>query len=780
MSKRHIFVLAIFVAASFTVSAQTEKIAELEKRLSSVSGKEQVTILNELSEEYSFQSVEKAVAYAQRALDLAKSLSDLEGEGQALQNIADAYNEMGQFARALEFFSRAEAVFQKNGNKKALAKCINNSGVVYARMGNVAQGRDCFLRSLAIMTRLNDEFEIASCEVNLGIISRKLGQPEAALEHYRKALPIFEKLKEESGVATTLGNIGLTYKDLGKYDQAIEFYLRALKIEEKNKNKAGLARVLGNIGNIYKNMNNNAKALDFFKRSLALQKEIGAKTHIAGQSLNIGDIFLSEKNFARAVEYFQAALDIWRQINNPQGQAQALGNLAAAFREWRKLDRALDYAYQALALNEKIGLEEGVLVTLKIIADTHADRKEYGQALKFLQRGLAIAQARKEQLLIRDFYDSLSSVTANMGNYRQALAHFHSYVQAKDAILNQEGNDKIAELEAKYEAEKKQGQIELLSKDNEIQKLQLSRARFRTGALISGIGLLLIVFFLLFRRYLHLLAFWKKKNYVSHYKLERQIGSGAMGVVWQATDLTGKKRSVALKLIREEHASDPIQRKRFLNEAYLVDQLDHPNIIKVFERGEYQQTLFIAMELLSGKSLADVIRAGDRLPVSECLRIMRQLADALARIHGQGILHRDVKPANVMLSNRSEPRTAKLLDFGLAQSPSLTRLTETGEILGTVYYMAPELISQRQASAASDMYALGVVFYELLTLEKPFLGENPGEIIRAILEGKPITPDHFRPDLSAEQTALVMRLLGKDPGTRPTGEDLIDALAAAG
>jgi len=132
-----------------------------------------------------------------------------------------------------------------------------------------------------------------------------------------------------------------------------------------------------------------------------------------------------------------------------------------------------------------------------------------------------------------------------------------------------------------------------------------------------------------------------------------------------------------------------------------------------------------------------------------------------------------------MLTNgHADPRLVKLLDFGLAQSPSLTHLTETGEILGTVFYMAPELITRRQVSAASDIYALGVVFYEMLTLEKPFLGENPGEIIRAILENEPLNPVHFRSDLTADQAALVMRMINKDPGQRPADEDLLAAFSA--
>ena len=320
----------------------------------------------------------------------------------------------------------------------------------------------------------------------------------------------------------------------------------------------------------------------------------------------------------------------------------------------------------------------------------------------------------------------------------------------RDEMLNREKSEQLIAMEKKFEAQKKQKQIELLKRDNElltkngeIQQLRLSRARLQTWGLVSTIALLLIIFLLLFRRYLHLLAFWKKKHYVSHYRLERQIGSGGMGVVYSARDLLGEKKSVAIKLIRDEHASDAAQRRRFLNEAYLVDQLDHPNIIKVYERGEHQQTLYIAMELLAGRSLAETIRGNEQLPLADCCRIMSQLADALGQIHRQGILHRDIKPENVMLLDGAGSRTVKLLDFGLARDQSLTRLTETGEILGTVAYLPPEQITQRHFSAAGDIYALGVVFYELLTMEKPFLGENPGEVIRAVLEQGTAAPFPF-------------------------------------
>ena len=190
-----------------------------------------------------------------------------------------------------------------------------------------------------------------------------------------------------------------------------------------------------------------------------------------------------------------------------------------------------------------------------------------------------------------------------------------------------------------------------------------------------------------------------------------------MGVVYRAVDLSQGSRPFAVKVIREELSSDPAVRQRFVNEAAIVDQLHHPNIVRIFERGEHDGRLFIAMELLDGPSLADVIGRGEVVPVPDCLDVMAQLADALAKIHSKGIVHRDLKPENVVLVEADgRKNVVKLLDFGLATTHSLTRLTQTGMILGTISYLSPEQITDRSVTAASDLYSLGVVAYELLTL----------------------------------------------------------------
>lgn len=737
MKRQRLPAMIILVSCALAVAAQAD-VAALEKRLAAAKGEERLALLIDLGIAYSQSDAEKSLARGEAALALAQKLGDAPREAKAHQIVGNGFMNREQAEKGLQHFRAAAEISR----------------------------------------RLGDHFEVARASLYMGNILGDLGRLPEAAAVLQEALAFFEEIKNQRGIATAAQNLGSLQARLGDYPKALRFQLVALQTAEAMGDKTFQANALNSIGNIHDSLGDHAQSLEYSRRANRLFTAAGDAFGIASSLGNMGKSYWEMGKRTEALRYYGESLAAARKIANRYLESVAINNMAVIYMQDKQYEKAVAMFTQAAAMDRETKRLDSLTTCLANIGECHFLMGRQREAEGDYRQALAIAEQIKAAETVQTVNLKLSRLFEAQGDHRQALAHFRRAAEARDSLIDREKSGKLIEMEKKYEAEKRQREIELLSKNLEIQKLQLSRARFRTGALVSGIGLLLVVFFLLFRRYLHLLAFWKKKNYVSHYKLERQIGSGAMGVVWQATDLTGEKGTVALKLIREEHAADPAQRKRFLNEAYLVDQLDHPNIIKVFERGEHQQTLFIAMEFLPGRPLAEVIRSGERLPLDACLRFMRQLADALAALHDRGILHRDVKPANVMLLDGSRPPTAKLLDFGLAQSPSLTRLTETGEILGTVYYMAPELISRRQAGAASDIFALGVVFYEMLTLEKPFLGENPGEIIRAILEGEPVNPAHFRPDLPAAQAALVLSMLSKDPLQRPTDAQLAERLAA--
>ncbi|MGD2086992.1 MAG: two-component regulator propeller domain-containing protein [Candidatus Aminicenantes bacterium] len=281
------------------------------------------------------------------------------------------------------------------------------------------------------------------------------------------------------------------------------------------------------------------------------------------------------------------------------------------------------------------------------------------------------------------------------------------------------------------------------------------------------------------RKYFTLITFWKRKQFIGHYKISHTLGAGGMGTVYKAKNITGDSKFVALKVIREELAQDNILKKRLLREAAIIDQLAHPNVVKIIERGEHGNRLFIAMEFLEGKLLSDYIKSEIRLPVDESVEIMLQLMGALAWIHEKGVLHRDLKPENVMLVQQEGTKNfVKLLDFGLAKTESLTRLTQSGILIGTINYLSPEYVKGRDFSKASDIYALGVIFYEMITGEQPFKGETTLEIMKKIIGRDPKEPREYCREISPALNQLIMDMMAKVPDERPGLKDAIQRISS--
>jgi Tol biopolymer transport system component len=268
------------------------------------------------------------------------------------------------------------------------------------------------------------------------------------------------------------------------------------------------------------------------------------------------------------------------------------------------------------------------------------------------------------------------------------------------------------------------------------------------------------------------------------YELVAPLGAGGMGEVYKAAD-TRLNRTVAIKVLPPNFASDAERRHRFEREAQTIAALNHPNICTLYDVGRQGDIEFLVMEYLEGETLADRIRRGP-LPLDEALKIAIAVADALEKAHGQGVTHRDLKPANIMLTTGGAGKTgapqAKLLDFGLAKlqqqaepsrSPStpqppaaLLNTTVPGMILGTMQYMAPEQLEGAEADARTDIFAFGVVLYEMLTGRKAFEGKSQPHLIAAILSVDPDPVSKLQPKSPPALDFLVKRCLTKDPEQR--------------
>jgi len=242
-----------------------------------------------------------------------------------------------------------------------------------------------------------------------------------------------------------------------------------------------------------------------------------------------------------------------------------------------------------------------------------------------------------------------------------------------------------------------------------------------------------------------------------------------MGEVWKARDKV-LGRIVAVKILKEEYTGDPGFLERFRAEARHTALLNHPGVANVFDYGEEDNSAYLVMELVPGEPLSNIIERDSTIPADRILNIIAQTARALAAAHAQGLVHRDVKPGNLIITPDDR---VKVTDFGIARLANQVPLTATGQVMGTAQYLAPEQATGQTATPSSDMYSLGIIGYEALAGHRPFTGESQIAIALAQVND---TPPPLPDSVSPTARALIMCLLAKDPSERPTSAT---ALAAA-
>jgi len=275
---------------------------------------------------------------------------------------------------------------------------------------------------------------------------------------------------------------------------------------------------------------------------------------------------------------------------------------------------------------------------------------------------------------------------------------------------------------------------------------------------------------------------------VAGFAIESVLGRGAMGVVYVARQDSPARR-VALKLIAPAFAGDEVFRRRFLREATAAAAIEHPHILPVYAAGESNGILFMAMRLVDGQDLGEILRGSNELPLERVARIIRQIGEALDAAHARGLIHRDVKPGNVLVTHQPDAEDADfcyLADFGVSTwaASSAATITLTGQMVGTASYVAPEQIEGGRVDGGADLYSLGCVLYECLTGRPPFIGRQAAAILYAHLHEEPAPPSSIRPNLPAGVDDVTTRALRKAPGeryascrelTHDLGEALTDA-----
>lgn len=265
---------------------------------------------------------------------------------------------------------------------------------------------------------------------------------------------------------------------------------------------------------------------------------------------------------------------------------------------------------------------------------------------------------------------------------------------------------------------------------------------------------------------------------IAHYQLRSRLGQGAMGVVFRARD-ERLERDVAIKLLQVslDTAEAADYAARLLQEARSAARLNHPGIITVYDCGEWRGKPYLAMELVQGITLKDILEKRGTLSIRDAVRIAKQMFDALAHAHEHDVVHRDIKPANLMLTKEGR---LKITDFGIAQLPA-SDLTRTGTILGSPRYMSPEQLAGTKLDGRADIYSAGVVLYQALTGKVPFDGETTMNIVFNILHSEPVDPLTFNPEIPLWLVSLTLQCLAKKREDRfASAAEVVAAIQAAG
>lgn len=597
-----------------------------------------------------------------------------------------------------------------------------------------------------------------------------LGENKKAFELNREALNIFEKLRDYEGIRISHATMASFYHINGNYEVALKYIIEALNVSEKMNDKFNMAESLYQLGNLYLRLAEPGKALKYFQKALETGKEAVKKQRLIYYINNIGLAYMELEEYTRALDNFQKALRLFTEQGEKIGMSNTLLNIGIIYIKLDNYHESLKYLQEGVEKFEETGNKRGMCRALFQIGNNHFKMNHYKKTISYYHDALKKAREANDKFMIRDIYKSYSEVYAASGDYKESLKYHKLYAEVKDNLVNEKKNKQIVQLQEQYEAEKRTREIEILKKTNKIRGIT-------RNVLIAGLILVFIFLVFMFKKYMYLFSFWKKQKHIGQYRLLEPIGSGGMGKVFKAHNIRDKTSVVAIKVLKEELFKVESNRRRFKHEGAIIDKLDHPNILKIFERGVHEETLYFVMEFIEGKTLGKKIEEDGQIDLKEAIHIMIQLTDALALIHSRDIVHRDLKPANIMLTQKNgDPNFVKLLDFGLSKMKYQTRLTESGFFIGTANYLAPEQIIDFEYSPAADIYSLGIIFYEMLIGKMAFTGDSLAAIVDQVLESTPPAPGKIRPEIPGELNRLILEMISKQNNQRPSAQIVLNTL----
>lgn len=419
--------------------------------------------LNEIARAYYFElkDHEKAEKFIQQQIAHAKKINDKKGLGLAYMNYGVFYRNSGAYEKAHAYDQKALKLMQAIGNKKGESSCYGNIGLTYVNQGDYRNG----------------------------------------LEYQLKSLKIKQEIGDKKGLAKGYNNLGTVYLDQANYKEAMSHYLKSLALTEELNDGMGTVMAYNNIGIVLSSQNKPAEALAYYRKAEKIQNELGSMRANTNTYINIGDAYWDMRNYKEALVYHRKALQIQESIKDKKGMAISYNSIGIDYAYMNKPDQALVNYLKSYQLSKETGYKRALINSCSGIGNLYEKQKKYTMALRYYTEMLTIAKELDAKEGIRDAYANFAAVHKKLKQFDQALAYTALFQNVKDSILNKENFKQVAELNTRYETEKKEKEILLLTKDQQLSAKILKEQQFVRWGLIGGMVLLFISVFSIYRRY---------------------------------------------------------------------------------------------------------------------------------------------------------------------------------------------------------------------------------------------------------------------------------------
>lgn len=503
--KRHLgfLILVWFLSGfnAFSQQAQVDSLTQLLETRFSQPDSRRIDVLAETAELLLRIDPQQSLQLSKEALRLSITTGYQEQISHIYNNTGTANRLKGEYGKALTFHNKALENDRKSGNRKDEALSLNNIGNVFLKQGNYSEAIINYEQSLEVRQDIDDQVGVASSLNNLGLVYRSQGDLERALVYYQNAFKIFEQINDQVGLANAQNNLGIVYRGNGNLEKALENYLEALNRFRQLGNNVGVANSLNNIGNIYYQQEKFDKALEFYEQSLEISERLGDKSAAAGQYSNMGGVYLSLGDSNKALKSTEKALVLQKEIGDDKGQISTLNNLGAYYMETKGFDRALGYFLAAEKIQRRIGDHSYSTITLTSIADIYGAQKKSTQQLKYLNRARKEARnygSTEDEISV---FEKLADAYADQGDFKMSYEFQQRAKSVRDSLDRIVSSRELAEMQIKFETEQKQREIELLSKEKEVQNLKITKQNTLRNMIIAVAVLALLMLALIYARY---------------------------------------------------------------------------------------------------------------------------------------------------------------------------------------------------------------------------------------------------------------------------------------